>query len=265
LYGSSAGSRFTSVISLLEDAEGNIWAGCKSGLMRTPGDYLEYIEAFSPEKNTNVLAVAIDKQGSLWYSTSDGLFRRTVTESGTAANEKQLVGSPFGKRSIISLFADPAGYIWAGLYGEGVLRIEPGTGRFVHLRNELNDGNVLNISGKNNVVWLATLGGATEIKVSGEQLKIKNYSVRDGLISDFIYQVFVDSKNRAWFATDGKGVVMKDETGFHHFEGGLNSKVVFGFAEDGTNQVWANIQGESPYRLDGAAFQPLPANLLRSN
>ena len=66
---------------------------------------------------------------------------------------------------------------------------------------------------------------------------VKNYSTEDGLSSDFIYQVFIDSQNRTWFATDGRGVSMLDHSGFHHFAKGLESRVVYSFAEDVNNDI----------------------------
>ena len=70
-------------------------------------------------------------------------------------------------------------------------------------------------------------------------------------MSDYIYQIFIDSQERIWFATDGKGAAMLDKSGFHHYEKGLSSKVVYGFAEDGNHRIWVNVQGEGLYQFDG--------------
>ncbi|HWA34882.1 MAG TPA: triple tyrosine motif-containing protein, partial [Cyclobacteriaceae bacterium] len=155
----------------------------------------------------------------------------------------------------------------AGTYGEGVIRINPANGALQHLNKELRNGNVLNITGKGNEVWLATLGGVSQIKTSGGGFSVKNFTSQDGLISDYIYQVFIDSKDRLWFSTDGKGVDMLDEFGVQHFQDGLNSKVVYGMTEDGARNLWANVQGEGLYRFDGKKFHAFdPQNkILRDN
>ncbi len=256
IYNANAGPGFTSINTLLKDREGNIWAGSKTGVMRTLGDQLEYIETLNPAKDVNVVALAIDKQGSIWFSNSEGLFKRRVDQSGTAITERQLVNTPYRKYTIISLFVDSDGYIWAGLYGEGAIRINPVTNAIRHLNHELRNGNILSITGKGNAVWLATLGGGTRINIEGEQLTIQNYGSGDGLITDYIYQVFIDSQNRVWFATDGKGVDRLDAAGFHHYQKGLNSKVVYGFAEDSDHTIWVNVQGDGLYQFDGSAFVP---------
>jgi len=211
-----------------------------------------------------VLALTVDKAGDIWFSTNEGLFRRRGDASGKATVSQLLRGTPYQKYTTVSLYTDSAGYVWAGLYGEGVLRINPRGTSVKYLNKELRNGNVLSITGRGNVVWLATLGGGTQIKFSGEQLEVKNYGQPEGLISDYIYQIFVDSKNRVWFATDGEGAGMLDESGFHHYDKGLPSKVIYGFAEDRDNRIWSNVQGEGLFQFNGDAFQPLsPETPLR--
>jgi ligand-binding sensor domain-containing protein len=260
LYGNNVGFDLMSINALLNDHEGNIWIGSKSGVIRSLGDYVESIDGFYPYKDANVLAVTVDRNDHLWYSTREGLFKRSSDERGNFKIEKQPVSSSTVYNTVISLFTDSLGYIWAGTYGDGVLRINPLTRKIQHLRKELRNGNVLSIAGRGNEIWLATLGGASQVKISSDKLQVENYGTDEGLISDYIYQVFLDSRKRVWFGTDGRGVGMMDKSGFHHFEKGLTAKVVYGFAEDDKNQIWVNVQAEGLFRLDNDTFHPITAN-----
>ena len=260
LYSNNVGFDLMSINALLNDHEGNIWIGSKSGVIRSLGDYVESIDRFDPYKDASVLAVTVDANDHLWYSTREGLFKRSSDERGNFKVEKQPVSSSTVYNTVISLFTDSLGYIWAGTYGDGVLRINPATRKIQHLRKELRNGNVLSIAGRGNEIWLATLGGASQIKISSDKLEVENYGTDEGLISDYIYQVFLDSKKRVWFGTDGRGVGMMDNSGFHHFEKGLTAKVVYGFAEDDKNQIWVNVQAEGLFRLDNDTFHPITAN-----
>lgn len=254
-YSDEKGKALPVMSCLLTDAESNIWSGSRSGIFRTLGDELEFIQVPISDRDPNVMAVARDHQGSVWFSTQDGLFRRTQVSIGKYSTDDLLKGTAFERFRVISLHVDREGYVWAGLYGEGVLRINPSTKRIVLISKQLRNGNVLSISdGGNKTVWLATLGGAEKIQTDGDQLNVKHYSSENGLSSDFIYQVFVDSENRVWFATDGKGVDMLDSKGIRHFEKGLTSKVVYGFAEDATGRIWANAQDAGIYFFDGEKF-----------
>jgi ligand-binding sensor domain-containing protein len=265
VYSSKISPILASVNLLANDFEGNIWLGTKTGVLRTHSDYLETIDDLKITKNVNVLALTIDRQNNLWFSNGDGLFKRVVDKQGFATVTSPLRGTSYQNNTIISLFCDWQGFIWAGLYGEGVLRIDPATAKIIHLNKELRNGNVLSITGKNNTIWLATLGGGTKIKLEGTNLAIQNYSKQNGLISDYIYQIFIDSKERVWFATDGKGVDMLDKNGFHHLTSGLTTEVVFGFVEDANHDIWANIQGEGLYKFESDAFTRLKKNKLRDN
>lgn len=247
-----------------KDREGNIWIGSKTGILRTHGDHLQFIENFK-SSDANILAVVMDKSGNLWYSNSEGLFKRSPHAGEPDQDERPLAGTRYSNYRVISLYEDRLGFIWAGLYGEGVIRIHPGTGQLQYLRKELNNGNVLSIAGDDRYVWLATLGGGTRIEYTATPMRVTNFTQKDGLVSDFIYQVFVDKKKRVWFGTDGKGAVMLDEKGFHHFEQVRGSNVVYGFAEDTHGNVWANIQGDVLYRYDGSRFSAMDSLPLRSD
>jgi ligand-binding sensor domain-containing protein len=239
------------VTTLMNDAEGNIWMGSKTGVSRTLGKELQFSEL---QEDPNMVTVAVGSDGDIWYSTSQGLFRLRKNEVKNIIS-KPLAGTPYLQKNVISLFTDSEGFVWAGLYGEGAIRINPQNNSIKVFDKELRNGSVLNISGKNKSVWLATLGGATEIKID-KNFAVKNYSQTDGLATDYIYQVFVDSRDRVWFATDRAGVDMRDASGLHHFGDNLISKVVYGFAEDSLHRVYANVQNSGLFVFDEKKFVP---------
>ncbi len=265
LFNKYEGQSLLSVNDLMSDAEGNIWLGSKVGVRRTLGDAVEHIDLLDPVRDLNIVALAVDSKNGIWFSNSEGLFLKTYDDNGESLIEKKLGSSAFKNASIISLYVDTEGYVWAGFYGNGLLRINPVTGQLKHFYKELRNGNILSITGKGNTVWLATLGGSTSITVDNGKYAITNYGSADGLSSDFVYQVFIDSKERIWFATDGKGVSMRDGNGFHHFEEGLGSKVVYSFAEDINKNIWASSQDNGIYRFDGKKFEVVPEIRLRDN
>jgi hypothetical protein len=156
--------------------------------------------------------------------------------------------------------------VWAGLYDDGLLKINATTGQPAAIKDGLGNGSVLNITGVEDGLWLATLGGATKLTFDGNNTTLQNYNSENGLSTDYIYQVFADSKGRVWFATDRAGIDMLDQSGFHHFKGDINQKVIYGFAEDSKQQLWANVQGVGLFLFDGTAFKPFAKqNILRES
>lgn len=236
------------VNTLFKDTEGSIWIGSKTGVHRTLGRQLLFLE---PQGDTNIVAVTVDLTGVIWYATAEGLFKRQ--KDGTVS--KPLHGTAYGNKNVISLFTDAEGFVWAGLYGEGAIRINPSNHLIRGFNKELNNGSVLNISGKDKTIWLATLGGATQIRLD-KNFEVKNYIEKEGLATDYIYQVFTDSQDRVWFATDRDGVDMLDAAGLHHYKENLSLNVVYGFAEDSLHRIWANVQNAGLFVFDGKQFQP---------
>ena len=204
VYGESAGQSLRTAKVLLTDLEGNIWAGLRTGLVRTMGDAVELIESLEPCTDTDILALAVDQRERIWFSSKQGLFIKAKTSEGASTVSRALQNTPYEKEMIISLFADNQGYIWAGLYGNGLLRIDPTSYRVKHYRSELRNGNVLSISGAGDNLWIATLGGGTLLRRTGDDYQATNYSSADGLSSDFVYQAFIDSRGRVWLALTAK-------------------------------------------------------------
>ena len=265
LFRDYQGISLLSVNDLLRDREGNIWLGSKTCLSRTRGDAVEHLENLEPLRDINVLALAIDAKNRIWFSTNEGLFMRSVNAEGSFTIIKKLLYTGFQNAPVISLYADNEGYIWAGLYGSGLLRINTQNDKIKHFQQELRNGNVLGITGRGNSVWVATLGGTTYIEFKDEHYVFRNYGSGDGLGSDFIYQVFIDSRNRKWFGSDGKGVTMLDEKGFHYFEKGLPSKVIYSFAEDVNHDIWVSSQENGVLKFDGQKFVQVSDLRLRDN
>lgn len=238
------------VDALARDAEGNIWYGSREGLFQSYGNHLSFLDLRKDMLKNNVFALVTDLENNLWFSSEEGLFLR-AWENGKYSIKKYLKGTPYEKWFIISLYADHEGFIWAGSYGQGLLRINLKTGATRHFLKEIRNGNILNITGKDRTVWIATLGGITKIEWEKDSYEIENIGSQEGLATDYIYQVFMDSRERVWLATDGKGVDMMDEKGIHHFSQSLNSKVVYGFAEDHLKQIWANVQNDGLHLIEG--------------
>ncbi|HEU5148024.1 MAG TPA: two-component regulator propeller domain-containing protein, partial [Chryseosolibacter sp.] len=265
LFRESQNINLQSINALLKDRENNIWLASKTGVLRTPGDAVEHLEDLQPLRDPSILAVAVDSRHRIWFSTAEGLFVRSPEGSGHATIERKLRNTPYQDAPIISLYADAHGFIWAGMYGSGLLRIDPVTNRIKHFDNELRNGNILSITGRGDHIWIATLGGSSSIELKGGQYKVTNYGSDDGLSSDFIYQVFLDSRNRVWFASDGKGVSMFDERGFHHIDEGLPSRVVYSFAEDSNGDIYVTSQDNGVLKFDNNKFVTVPEMRLRDN
>ena len=161
-----------------------------------------------------------------------------------------------------SLCKDPSGFIWAGTFNYGVFRINPANGTWSRITEKegLVNNNVLSISGHNDTLWLATLGGATVIILGpGYRDGIKSldsFDKTNGLVSNYIYSVYEDQKDRIWFATDGDGISVYDKGNFRTYNksNGIGDDVIYSISGDKAGNTWIATASAGIYRFDGEKF-----------
>jgi len=250
---------------VLRDFQDNIWFLSTDALIRTPGDKLEIL---TPENNTgfsNIKSIIIARNGAIWFSNDHGLFRY-VPQSGTVSSPEQfLSGHIHPGMHIVSLYEDRDGFIWAGTFGQGIFRLDPESGhtRNYSKRNGLANNNVLSIAGMDNEIWFATLGGASRCllpdnsKSVSVRLAFEEFREESGLGNNFIYSVFVDSKKRVWFATDGKGITVYENSRFRNFsdEEGVKSKIVYSITQEQNGHIWFTSSNAGLFHYDGESFR----------
>ncbi|MCB9290399.1 MAG: histidine kinase [Lewinellaceae bacterium] len=243
----------TKVYGLHADCEGNIWIVTNNKAVYAANRQFEYTEG----EIENIQAVLAGKDRKLWVGCQDGLYLY------------EEPGGPFRlwkKENVISLFEDEYGAIWVGTFGNGVFCIDPVSGAERHLTEAdgLANGSILDIDGKGPYVWLATLGGVTEVICetdifSAGHLQTRRFNEESGLGTNFIYTVFLDSKGRAWFGTDGKGLSYIENGRIHNFAeaDGVSLKAIYSITEDQRGHIWFSSGREGVFEWDGRHFKHL--------
>lgn len=245
---------------LLRDREGNIWILSSTGLFRSTGTHLQYLLYSGKSTLSGIHAVMGDDRGNLWYSNDEGLFKYDLTENET----KKYLGNLADKNiKYMCLEEDRHGFIWAGTFDHGVFRLDPATGAFRKITEThgLVNNNVLSISEHHDTLWLATLGGASNIVIQGPDLHCPlnffSYNHENGLVNTFIYDVYEDTHDRIWFATDGDGICVYSEDTFTCFNetSGLGDDVIYSITGDDEGNIWFSTASDGIYRYDGINFR----------
>jgi len=256
------GNGFGKIHELLEDHEGNVWIFAASGVYRTTGSKLRFYDRMGDIQLQNIHAIHYERKerNHIWFSTDKGLFR---TGFENPEPKMYLDGSSFENLKITCLNEDPYGFIWAGTFNYGVFRIDPVKGHWTHITEKegLVNNNVLSISIHVDTLWLATLGGATEINLGGDLpgaiRDIRSYNRSNGLVSNYIYSIYEDKKNRIWFATDGDGISVLDHGKFFTYNetNGLGDDVIYSISGDRYGNIWIATATAGVYRFDGTQFR----------
>jgi ligand-binding sensor domain-containing protein/signal transduction histidine kinase len=192
------------VNSLFADRRGALWIAGERGLFRLQGNQMQSFAAGSDLAVNRVLALFEDREGSLWVGTdSDGLnllrdqkFTTYTTSDGLSGNLVRCV------------FQGADGALWIGTDGAGLNR-RTSTG-FVHLTTA--DGLASNVilslaGGAGGDVWVGTPDGLnllhsdTTHSGSGSNVRVKRFTLTDGLPDDFIRSLFTDRDGSLWVGT----------------------------------------------------------------
>ncbi len=259
------GFGYTKIYDLLKDREGNIWVSADNKLLVSPGEKVEVIHNSNNFSFDSIQAITSDPDGYIWFSTNKGLFRYDYTAPENQ-NIKKFDLLKKKKLHIVSLFEDDWGFLWIGTFDNGLYRLNTLNGDVMSFgkKEGLANANVISISGRDNKLWLATLGGIISCEIiedSKTPSKLYYKFSRPSDFSDpgevFVYDVFIDSKNRVWFGTDGKGISMYANgkfTNYTNFDNG-RGKIVYSITEDKLGNIWFSTLSHGIYRFNGKVFQ----------
>jgi len=254
-------SRFehSKIFDLHKDVEGNLWVlNNTTGISSANRQFEQVRHQFG-----DIQAILTDHKNRLWVGTPEGLF--LIENKG----EKEVDFKPFlqkEKINIISLYEDRWGHIWIGTFGQGLYCFDVNRNKYRRFSTKegLGNGNILSIAGSENQIWLATLGGVFEMDtqpdiLEKDQIVFRNYNHEDGLGTSFIFKAFLDSKNRTWFGTDGKGISVLDQGEITNYPeaDGIALKSVYAITEDLRGHIWFSTAEHGIFEFDGQAFYQL--------
>ena len=252
----------TNIRDIFFDAEGNVWLSDRQNGVRQAQRRFDFLAL----AQQNLQAVTIDQQGHIWLGTQTGLYRSHLDEYGQYYFEQHPAAAG---ENVVSLHQDVRGTIWVGTFGRGVLLIDPdGTTQRLDERHGLSNGSVLSIDGKDDRVWLATLGGVfvaeTGSRPAATLPRIKSLN---GFGADYVYRVLTDTAGNVWFATDGRGIsVLKSDGQIENFPLKIQTTTgdttdlratVYALAQDRRGMLYLSTARHGVFSFDGRSFEPL--------
>lgn len=226
--------------SLLYDISGNLWvaSGNKIFVANTRFE-------FTDPGISGIQALAVSNN-KIWLGCESGLYamdRQQQQVNRYLKNEKM---------NILSMYMDEAGMLWIGTFGQGLYCFDPRTERYLHLteKNGLSNNSILNIDGHGEAIWLATLGGITEVNWKGNpfnnEINITGFNDKFNFPEVYVYDVFAAPDGKIWFGTDGKGLYVYENGQFRIFETKTDTtarednlpKTIYSIAAGQYNSIW---------------------------
>jgi hypothetical protein len=183
-----------SVQALWEDPEGHIWMGTENGISEYDGQTWTTYRTSDGLIDNNVWSISGDAE-TVWCATTSGL---SALRGGKWQHYTTRSGLPFN--DIRAVLVDQAGTVWAGTFGRGIVRKQPGSATWEHLELPLRfDGRGMAVQS----IWQAPGG-------------------------------------QIWFSTNGFGAIRLDQQGFEQFSFRAgNRNIIWGVgSEQQGDTVW---------------------------
>ncbi len=250
---------------ILPDRQGNIWLGVyqKGALMvsrDSEDSMVNYTYSpFSAALNIGtepVLCVLQGSDGALWVGTDgDGIYRA----SAPGAPMRHIPYPESGGGTILTIFQDSKGNIWAGNYLNGLAKYNPASGSFAPVALPLPDGRGGRVKEVNAIaedaagnLWIATNGDGVCIynpQTGSTRFYSHDPSMPDSkqLLGNAIHAIFVSADGKVWIGTSDSGLSCLDtSTGsFEHFNSSnmrLSNNCVFSLCQDASGAIWAGTR-----------------------
>lgn len=263
----------SNIVKLIEDSNGNIWAGCDEagGVNRINKNGIENLTENDGFQSDSVYDFIEDSEGNLWVGNvrglvriSDGKVKMITTREGLDSNyinpvlvtgdniyvgtdkginliNKDIVTSykkgVYGELKIFSFYQDSSGNLWIGSFGKGVFRDNSAGVKHFTMKDGLPNDTIFSITeDKKGNIWFGTMGGL----VSYKDGVFRSYLKDEGLSNLIIYYLMADSRGDLWICTGGGGVDRLSDGKFRNFsaEDGLSDNFAVSLYEDEDKNIW---------------------------
>ncbi|KFE64591.1 two-component regulator propeller domain-containing protein [Hyalangium minutum] len=226
------------VLALVEDEQGSIWAGSEGGLQRWDGTAWTAPLPFEGQKRVTVRTMTLDSRGTLWAGTEAGIVYQLVDGVMRPVPGAGTAGAPIG----LMLF-DRAGTLWMGTLGRGLQRWSHGQ------LSELPRGHPLEgclvstlLEDREGNLWVGTEArGLHRLK----DAPFTPYGPLEGMGSDMVLTIRQMRDGSIWFGTLGGGVTRMQSDGTMTSwtpRDGLVLDRVRTLAEDPEGNVWVGTR-----------------------
>jgi ligand-binding sensor domain-containing protein/serine phosphatase RsbU (regulator of sigma subunit) len=252
------GLKTNKINTVFEDRENNLWIASNGIVLQCNLNSFEFLNEKDGLFAENVFDLIISASDEYWLCTNQGIFMSKKNKMGELSFQPVLKNE-FPNTSFISMYLDNEQYVWFGTYNEGVIRVNPKNLRYKQYKESdgLANNSIISISGNDSIVWFSSIGGGVSYsKLGKKNLEFNTINSQNGLKSDYIYQTFIDSEGKTWFAQDGSGITLLDNGRFINFgeEQGLHSNSIYGLTEAENNEIWMISSDKGIYNFDGKQF-----------
>jgi signal transduction histidine kinase/ligand-binding sensor domain-containing protein len=229
----------STILSIFEDSEQNIWVGLQTGLLRLSRTAMSTFP-LPGAQNADFGTIYRDHEGSLWIASTH------LYHIFPGSNRSEEVPDPRPGYRVRCVFRDRAGNWWVGTEGHGVF-LTVGTKHFRYTKRTglVNDFVRAFLEGRDGSIWIGTDEGVSRWRDG----KLTSYQMSDGLSYFSVRALMQDSHNDIWIGTE-RGVTHWHEGHFVQdaVTEALRVEKVWTILEDRDGGLWFGTPGNGLFR-----------------
>lgn len=236
-FNEKSGLFFQDIRFIKKDQNNNLWIGTWGGGML---QFNAKIKRFETNYRINtfmsqpfITALEADKSNNLWVGTTDGLIYYEIKNqlADRLSQSNGLAGN-----DISALFTDKNNVLWVGAKGKGLTKIDGAAIQKVKLEKQFTA--VCMIEDEDGNIWIGTDGKGILV-FDGKKI-IREITVADGILSNYISFINIDEEHNFWIGTN-KGLNKLDKKQQHFYA--YTSKVGYKGIESKPNATYKDNKG----------------------
>ena len=207
------------VRDIISDSEGKLWIATDKGLCTFDYEREEFITYNKKLYQSNsliddeIFCLLKDSSGLIWIGTYSGISRFNPNSSFTHFKSDPYDNNSISGNVIHGIYEDDDKTLWIGTNESGVNIINGESIKHLNKENSnLVSDLIEDITWFKNYIFIGTNEGLSVLVKNDKTAKnytITNYTTKDGLPSNKIRSLFIDSKGYLWIGTN-KGLAILD-------------------------------------------------------
>ena len=207
------------VRDIISDSEGKLWIATDKGLCTFDYEREEFITYNKKLYQSNsliddeIFCLLKDSSGLIWIGTYSGISRFNPNSNFTHFKLDPYEDNSISGNVIHGIYEDDDKTLWIGTNESGVNIINGESIKHLNKENSnLVSDLIEDITGFKNYIFIGTNEGLSVLVKNDKTVKnytITNYTTKDGLPSNKIRSLFIDSKGYLWIGTN-KGLAILD-------------------------------------------------------
>ena len=206
-------------------------------VVKRSGKLLERLTAGKEMPGSRIQVVFADREGGLWIGTNDGL-----TRFMDGKLQQLPVTDPLATASVLAMMEDREGNLWLGTETGGLHILRDEHFRYIGTREGLSSDNTTTVvEDSAGILWVGTNGsGLDNLPRSANGAgKTRQYTVRDGLLSDVVLSLAAAPDGDIWVGSpDGLNLIHRGKVSSFTSADGLPDDFVRSLLVDANGSLW---------------------------